>query len=201
MSDQWLTKQTLIQRIKDASPDDKDVWNEFNSFYESFIDMLLNKWNCIPEERDDLKQEILLKIWKGMPNYEYREGQAKFRTWLSTVIKNTMYSYMDKRNRREPNKLELDEVIYLPENKSDLEKVIEEEWSAHIMDLALKNVKGVFSGQAVTVFEMSLSGKSIEEIAKELAIAETSAYTLRSRFKARLKKEFQKLKHNLENEQ
>ena len=200
MSDQWLTKQTLIQRVKEAPPDDKSVWDEFNSIYESFIVMLLRKWNCAQEERDDLKQEILLKIWKGIPNYEYRKGQAKFRTWLSTLIKNTMLTYMDKRNRRQPNKLELNEVLYLPDDKSKLEQVIEEEWAGHIMSMALENVKEHFSGQAIEVFEMSLEGKSIAEIAEKLGIVETSAYTLRSRFKARLKKEFQRLKDNLENE-
>ena len=200
MADQWLTKQTLIKRVKEAPPDDKAVWEEFNSFYESFIVMLLRKWNCVPEEREDLKQEILLKIWKGIPKYEYREGQAKFRTWLGTLIKNTMLSYMDKRNRREPNKLELNEIVYLPDDKSSLEQVIEEEWSAHIMSMAIENVKEHFSGQAIEVFQMSLDGKTIAEISKALGIVETSAYTLRSRFKARLKKEFQRLKENLENE-
>ena len=198
MADDWLTKQTLIQRVKQADPDDQSVWEEFSSFYESFINMLLNKWRCDQREKDDLKQEILLKIWKGMPNYEYKKGEAKFRTWLSTLIKNTMYSYMDKRNRRHPNKLELNEVLLLPDDKSSLEKVIEEEWSSHVMALAIENVKEVFSGQAVEVFQMSLDGMSISEIAEKLGIAETSAYTLRSRFKARLKKEFQKLKENLE---
>lgn len=200
MSEQWLTKQTLIQRVKEASPDDKNVWNEFNSFYESFIVMLLRKWNCAKEEREDLKQEILVRIWKGIPNYEYRQGEAKFRTWLSTLIKNTMLSYLDKRNRRHPDKLELNEVLYLPADQSSLEEIIEEEWSAHIMSMAMENVKEHFSGQAFEVFQLSLKGKTIAEIAEQLGIVETSAYTLRSRFKARLKKEFQALKEMLENE-
>lgn len=200
MSDKWLTKQTLIQRVKDAEPEDKDVWYEFSSYYETFIDMLLKKWNCEKSEREDLTQEILLKIWKGIPKYEYREGQAKFRTWLSTLIKNTMFNYMDKRNRRHPNKLSISEIIELPDKESSVENYIEKEWATHMMNLALEKVKSVFSGQAVDVFQMSMGGKSISDIATELGIAETSAYTLRSRFKARLKKEFQILKETLENE-
>ena len=44
MSAQWLTKQTLIQRVKEAPPDDKTVWNELPRYsIKKFTDAINNQ--------------------------------------------------------------------------------------------------------------------------------------------------------------
>lgn len=198
MSERWVTKQTLIQRIKEADPEDKNAWDDFVNYYKSFIEMLLTKSRFSQSETDDLVQEILLKIWKGIPQYEYRKGQAKFRTWLGCLITNSMYNYVDKLNRRHPNKLELKEAILLPESESKIEKFIEKEWVSHLTKMAMKEVMEIFSGHAIEVFKLSMEGKETNEISQILDITEDSVYVLRSRVKSRLKKEIKKLRDELE---
>ena len=41
----------------------------------------------------NLKQEILLTVWKALQQYEAKEG-VKFRTWLSVVIRHAILGYM-----------------------------------------------------------------------------------------------------------
>lgn len=198
MKDRWITKDTLIKRIKAADESDKSAWEEFISYYKSFIEALLAKSRFSLNERDDLIQEILIRIWKGIPSFEHRKGEVKFRSWLSRVIKNTMYNYIDKVNRKNPDKIELNEAIYIPEQVSNLESYIEDEWSNHLIKLAMKSTAEVFSGKAMEVFKLSLSGMEISEIANKLDLAETSVYSLRRRVKIRLKKEIDILQKELE---
>ena len=196
MSDNWVTKQTLIQRVQ--NPDDATAWDDFVSYYQTFIAMVLNKSNIHINEKEDLVQDILVKVWKGLPNYEYRKEQAKFRTWLSILIRNTMLNYLDKLKRKNPGKVELNEQIILEVTESQIEKIIEEEWVSHLTQLAMKTVSEVFSGQAVDVFRMSLQGKGTKEISETLEITEESVFVLRSRVKSRLKKEIKKLRDEIE---
>jgi len=196
MSDQWITKQTLIQRVQNK--DDASAWDDFVSYYKTFIEMVLNKSKISLNESDDLVQEILLKIWKGLPKYEYRKEQAKFRTWLSILIRNTMLNFLAKKKRKNPNSVELNDEVILTVTETQIEKVIEEEWVTHLTSLAMKAVTKVFSGQAVKVFKMSLEGKGTKEIAETLDINEESVFVLRSRVKSRLKKEIKKLRDEIE---
>ena len=196
MSDQWITKQTLIQRVQ--NPDDKSAWDDFVSYYQTFIEMVLNKSRISLNESDDLVQEILLKIWKGLPNYEYRKEQAKFRTWMSVLIRNTMLNYLDKIKRKNPGKVELNEEVILTVTESRIEKIIEEEWVGHLTSLAMKSVSKAFSGQAIEVFKMSLAGKGTKDIASALEINEESVFVLRSRVKSKLKKEIKRLREEIE---
>ncbi|MBD5309565.1 MAG: sigma-70 family RNA polymerase sigma factor [Bacteroides sp.] len=51
------------------------------------------------EELKDLRQDILLNIWKGLPRYR---GDAQLTTWLYRVALNTCVCTIRKRGRRLP---------------------------------------------------------------------------------------------------
>ncbi|MDB4570793.1 helix-turn-helix domain-containing protein, partial [Akkermansiaceae bacterium] len=55
-----------------------------------------------------------------------------------------------------------------------------------------------FSGNAVEVFTMSLSGHSVENTAKQLGIKTNTVYILKHRVKTMLLREIQILKRDLE---
>ena len=90
MSNEWLTRHTLLQRAIDQN--DETAWKEFVSYYQDFIVMVLSKMAVLPDYKDDLTQEILIKLWKNLESYN-RE-RAQFRTWLSTIIRNTVFRSM-----------------------------------------------------------------------------------------------------------
>lgn len=191
----WNTKQTLIQRAQ--NPDDHQAWNDFVSYYESFVKMVLGKSGIPVSEEDDLVQNILLKVWKGLPNYEYKKEKAKFRTWLSTIIRNTVYTHYNKMKgedgKREKFKVMIDNV-----SESSIEEIIEREWYDYIANIAMEKVKEVFSGQAIEVFKMSLDEKNAKEISEKLGLTENTVYSLRSRVKRRLKQEISMIRELVE---
>ncbi|MCM8537180.1 MAG: sigma-70 family RNA polymerase sigma factor [Lentisphaeraceae bacterium] len=191
----WNTQKTLIQRAQD--PDDDQAWDDFVKYYESFIVMVLGKSNISVSEEEDLVQNILLKVWKGLPKYEYRKEKAKFRTWLSTIIRNTIISHYNKSKgedgKREKYSTTIDDI-----SESSIEKVIEQEWYDYVVSLAMEKVQEAFSGRAIEVFRLSLQEKKANEISELLGITEDTVYSLRSRVKRRLKQEVSKLREMIE---
>ncbi|MCM8531986.1 MAG: sigma-70 family RNA polymerase sigma factor [Lentisphaeraceae bacterium] len=191
----WNTQQTLIQRAQ--NPDDHQAWEDFVLFYQSFVKMVVRKSNISLDEEDDLVQSILLKVWKGLPNYEYRKENAKFRTWLSTIIRNTSITYFKK------NEKELDKKNSMLQNiekvsESAIESIIDAEWNEYVASLAMDKVKEKFEGQAIEVFRLSLEEKNAREISELLNIKEDTVYSLRSRVKRRLKQEISALRELIE---
>lgn len=195
MSENWNTQQTLIQRAQD--PDDNQAWDDFVSYYKSFIRMVLYKSNISLNDTDDLIQAILVRIWKGLPNYEYKKEQARFRTWLSTIIRNCIITHINK-SKNKGEKVSLIEEQAENISESEIEEIINSEWLEYVSSIAMEKVREVFSGNAIEVFRLSLEEKSAREIASELGITEESVFVLRSRVKQKLKKEISKLRQLIE---
>ena len=51
MNENWNTQQTLIQRAQNQ--DDHQAWDDFVTYYESFIKMVLRKANISLNDEDD----------------------------------------------------------------------------------------------------------------------------------------------------
>lgn len=192
---EWNTHQTLIQRAQ--NPDDHQAWDDFVNYYQSFIKMVLRKSSIHIDEEDDLIQTILLRVWKGLPKYEYRKEEARFRTWLSTIIRNAVITHINKLKDKGTVEFDLEDALKHA-SESSIEKIINDEWLDYVASLAMEKVSEVFSGNAIDVFRLSLEEKSAREIAQELNITEESVFVLRSRVKSRLKKEISKLRQLIE---
>ena len=194
MTDQWKTKLTLIERAK-AEPEDIETWEEFVKFYEPFISMVLIKHRVNHSTKDDLSQIILLKIWKAIPSYN--QEKAGFRTWLSTIIRNTIARHFNKLNATKARENAYHELGNNNES-NNLEEIIEAEWKEHLTKLAFERLKESFSESSIQVFTLSLEGKDSDTIAKELDLSKNSLFVLRSRIKKAFKKEVENIRRHLE---
>jgi RNA polymerase sigma-70 factor (ECF subfamily) len=191
--EQWKTRQTLIGRARD--PNDSQAWDEFTDYYGSFIRMVLMQLHAPLDDLEDLSQTILLKLWQSLPKMEMGRDGAKFRTWLGTVIRNTVYTHCSQaasRKRRETNAAVADVV------PPDIEDIIESEWRKHIIALVIERLNASFSGKAMDVFTMTLDGTSVNDIASALELTKDSVYVLRNRVQSRFRKEARQLRSYLE---
>ena len=199
MADKYVTRQTLLMRAKNQ--DDNEAWEEFISFYERFIYHILHKMNIHTNDFDDLVQVVLIDIWKGLASYTVEN--CKFRTWLSKVTRNTVLTYLTRKQRLQTRQEQMGEHQAMTTHlnslsDTDLEAIIEEEWRVYIMDLALERIRNLFSGQAVDAFLMSRNDKSAEEISKALGVKKESVYVLISRVKSKFVEEMRRLLKELE---
>lgn len=198
-NEKYVTRQTLLMRAQD--PQDSDAWEEFILFYKPFLFQILHRMNINFNDFDDLVQDILLKLWKGLSKYD--KEKAKFRTWLSYVTRNTVISFFRSKSSR-PDLMEMDaealeQTAYINSfSTTALEKIFEDEWRAYLCSLAMENIKKLFTGNAVEVFTMSQKGMKPQEIADELNLTKESVSVLSSRVRSKFSAELKKLVNNLE---
>lgn len=196
MKSNWQTRHSLILRAK--SQDNEEAWDEFVLYYKRFIFYLLNSMNVPLNDTDDLVQNILIKLWKNLEKYEAQK--AKFRTWLSTIIRNETTSYFRSKNTLKNSAIPAsDQLEFLsPFEEADIEKKIEHEWKNYLSQIALERIEEAYRGQAFEVFQLSLKGHSQDEIIEMTGLTSSSVYTLKSRVKSSFIKEIKQLINNLE---
>ena len=198
MGQSWETRRTLLQRAKDGS--DHDAWDEFVLYYEPFIQRVIRQASIESIDTQDIVQETLLALWKGLSDFEIRPQTGGFRAWLSKLIRNRIIDHVRKNNSRELRcEVAVDKGVFDKDcSENDVELVIEKEWERYITQTALQNIRDNFSAKAVLAFELSLKGKSADEISRELSIKQDSVRTLKNRVKNRVITEVKRLRSELE---
>lgn len=196
-TDQLPTRMSLLQKA--SLEEQSTAWDELIIYYDPFIQKILLRLGISPSDLQDVKQQVFLRLWKGLGNYKKIDNGSRFRNWLSTLIRRTSINWYHS-HKRMLDEVELDTNIYdqLQTESPEINQLIEKEWQQHIVNLALEQLKCVFSGHAFEVLAMSLEGKSGDEIACALDIRKESVYVLRTRVKVRLCEEIKRLRFNLE---
>lgn len=196
--DTYNTRQTLIQRVKNQH--DEPSWEEFAGIYRGYIYTVIRNMGIAESDREELVQQTLIKLWEKLPDIDCNH-KGRFRNWLGTLTKNCVIDFIRKRERdyallqKVSVEKELEQFnMALP----DINRISERAWKEHLTLMALANIEPHFSGKAVQVFRLSLAGASVPRIADELNIRQDSVYRLKTRVKARLIEEIQRLRTELE---
>ncbi len=86
------THLSLLRAMVQAeeNQDRQDAWNEFTRAYEKRIVQWCMKHGVPQRNARDMAQEILIILLDKLPMYDSTKG--RFRTWLSTVIRNAVIS-------------------------------------------------------------------------------------------------------------
>ncbi|MGJ8724791.1 MAG: RNA polymerase sigma factor [Roseibacillus sp.] len=194
-----LTRVSLLQRARED--ENHPAWEELLSYYEPFVSKVLLSMSFRGADLEDAKQQVFLKLWRGLHTYERDPERALFRTWFARLIRNTALNIIRSRNRQPTGPSFDDEQSQQANMLSDdsgLEKRVEEEWQQYVVELAMDRARLVFSGHAIEVFTMSLDGQTVEHIAETLGIKTNTVYILKHRVKTVLLREIQQLKKDLE---
>ena len=196
MSDSLNTRKTLLERVKKLRDDNS--WEDFVLYYKGYIFAVIQGMGMSNQDAEDLSQKVLLKLWKNLPEYEYRPGSCKFRTWLCTVIRSEVYSWLrsqqsqDRRIEKYKNNLD-DDSFSVPE----IEKIAENEWKDHIGKMAWENIKDSFSQNVIEAFLMFSDGKTTRDIATHLGVEENTVNVYKKRVRDKLCKEINLLDSEL----
>ena len=194
MNNTYSTRKTLLMRA--CNQGDEKAWEDFVYYYKSFIHMVISQLLKNNNDCEDLRQVILVKLWKKLKNYD--ESKSKFRTWLSRVIRNTVLNYI-RDNAKSKNLLTPEtENLLDPECENILIKHIQSEWETYATNLALERIKPLFSDKAMEVFNLSLDNVPVKQIAETLEISPESVYKMKTRTVNRLKEEIKAIREDTE---
>jgi len=191
------TRHTLLQKLQIRQDD--QTWEDFSRYYEGYIYIVLRNFGLSVEDSEDLLQEVLLKLWKALPNYNYEKDKCRFRTWLCVIIRNTVLNFHRKKSTKNSKQnTNFEDIINKLEliSEAEIDHISEREWKTYVSNLAWENLKADFSGVQLSVFEASLEESNNAVLAEKFEIAESSIRVYKMRIRKALCKEISRL--NLE---
>ncbi|MFC5049729.1 RNA polymerase sigma factor [Rubritalea spongiae] len=192
------TRHTLIQRLQDQK--DEQAWETFTQTYASYIAVVLAKVGIPKHDINDLKQDVLLKLWQKLPAFDYNSQKGKFRSWLWLMIRNTAFNHLSSQHKQQ----ERVELYFTSDDQSnkeispELEKLMQEEWKAFITLQAMTALRGKFAEKNIEIFRESLKGTPSDELAERFNIKRNTVNRVVSRIKERLIIEVARLRQDLE---
>jgi len=182
------TRVTLLIRLRNKYDDDS--WEDFTNYYSSYVYAVLKGMGVDFSELDDMKQRILLKLWKNLPDFEYQPEKGSFRSWLCTVIRRTVYNYF--RSKKNTSELKSEKIV-----NAEVDKIAEKEWMIHIASLAWANISEGFSDTVKETYVRLSNGENADDIANTLQISRGSVYVYKERIQKALRKEVRRLNSEL----
>ena len=82
------TRNSLLLRIQD--PSDRDAWDEFSTIYSPVAFRIARSHGFQDADAEDLAQRMMIAVSHAIGRWEADPDRAKFRTWLSRVIRNAI---------------------------------------------------------------------------------------------------------------
>ena len=135
------------------------------------------------DDRKELAQEIILKLWKSFETYN---EQFKHTTWIYRISLNVAISFYRKEKSRSKINAPLSENIF---NIADLESNKNAEQNAFFLAQFLSELKELDRASML----LYLEERSHKEIAEIIGITETNVATKIGRIKTILKQKFSQI--------
>jgi RNA polymerase sigma-70 factor (ECF subfamily) len=167
------TSKTLLEKIKSG---DEIYWEEFYHRYSPIIRYVGHLYNFSDCECDDLVQNVMLKFFNQSGKFVYREGEVKFRTYFSTIIRSQAIDYIRKNRKADMDKQE-ELSLYTP-----FEEQFRKEWQKLILAEALEELRMRVDPQTYQAFELyGLQNRNADEVAEVLNVSKAQLYVAKSR--------------------
>ncbi|MBC7920798.1 MAG: sigma-70 family RNA polymerase sigma factor [Ferruginibacter sp.] len=159
---------------------EKTLQNEFVQLlaaHQKLVHTICSLYYLLPEDRQDLFQEIALQLWKSYPTFNH---QSKITTWIYRVAINTVFAKIRKEKSRPKSDSFSEAAFQVPQPETPFEQV------EAIADLyrAIHQLSDV--DKAIVM--LYLDEHSYEEIANIVKMSRTNVSTRIGRIKARLEK-------------
>jgi RNA polymerase sigma factor (sigma-70 family) len=130
-----------------------------------------------PEDREDLVQEIMLRLWASYPGFE---GRSAFSTWMYRVAVNTAITFLRKDKKKPPMVSDENGILDREADETDT-------GSEYRMTLFYKAIKELNQIEKALIFYF-MEGLSHREISGHLGLSETNTRVKLSRTKEKIQK-------------
>jgi RNA polymerase sigma factor (sigma-70 family) len=189
--DALLTRETLLQRVRRER--DEKAWSEFSAAYGRYIYNLAIGMGLAHHDAQEVGQNVMLQLWKKLPDFEYDVRKGRFRAWLCAVTSNEVKMLIRSRTR-DLNRLDaaqreqLDHAMEASQKGPDAE-FAEREWVNYITTLAWERVRDTVGEKERIAFELVSEGRGVEDVATTLNLTSSSVYVYKKRVQDLLTKE------------
>jgi RNA polymerase sigma-70 factor, ECF subfamily len=183
-----LTRHSLLLR---ARAGDDVAWGDLSRLYRPLICAYLRRQSVPEHELDDLVQEILVSVVRGLPAFEHSGRPGAFRAWLRTIAYNESRDYWKSTARHKStaaHALAEGMLAQLEDPDHSLNRFWEEEHDRYLLRRLLDLIELEFEPATVRAFRrVALEGASGAEVAGEIGMTIAAVYAARSRVLKRLR--------------
>ena len=191
MSKEGSTDSSLLAR---ATPHDPDAWKKLVAWSGPLVFFWCRKAGLNKEDREDVFQDVFLKVHRRLEEFDHDGLGATFRGWLLIITRNALVD-LARRRLNVPKPLggaaaykalatRAEEV--LPDSEANHAEARKQALSRAVMQL-----RGEFSEVTWKAFwRTAVDGLTSPEVAAELSLSADAVRKARSRVLARLRSEF-----------
>lgn len=178
------TRVTLLARLRDGS--DAQAWAQFESIYRDMLIRFCRARGVQPADADDLVQAVFLKLVKGLRRFEYDPAKGRFRSYLFRCVHSVLN---DWRHERTPGGAAIESLGRAEHAAADVVEPPdwEREWVDHHYRMAFAAVARTVDPRSAEVFEALRSGRSVEDVARDMGMTDQAVYKVQQRMRERLR--------------
>jgi RNA polymerase sigma-70 factor (ECF subfamily) len=146
---------------------DESLFKSWLNEYEGAVLKVARAYTLTIEDRQDLAQEILLQVWRSLPQFQ---GRASACTWIYRVALNTALGWRRKEHRRQARQQPVLQIEDLPVAGLDAAQQIVHRETVERLYAAIRQLPET-DGALVLLY---LDDLSYREMAEVLGIAESN---------------------------
>ena len=174
---------------------DEASWKRFWDFYSPLILFCGGLFGLQADEKQDLRQEVMLAVMKEAPCPKYSKTLGSFRSYLQGIIR---HKTLDILHRRLESKVGDTEMEQIPDEDC-IQKMLDEEYEKIIFNMALEELGGAVDERQYVAYEMyALQDRPPEEVAHILQMSVNQIYLAKSRCTKEMKAIVERLKRDEE---
>jgi RNA polymerase sigma-70 factor, ECF subfamily len=178
------TSLSLLERLR--KPDDTAAWPRFVRLYTPLLLVWLQRLGFQDSDSEDLIQEVLVDLIRGLPTYE-RRGDGSFRGWLHKITRNQCVNF----RRRQARQVKfVDSDLPTIEDQSPIAELDETEYRLQLAKQAMQLVQSDFNAATWAAFTgLMLENRPVSDVARGLNVTENAVNLARYRVLKRLREE------------
>lgn len=179
------THATLLARLADG--EDRAAWAEFCNRYGDLIRGFARRVGLQPADCDDILQDVLLKLSRTMPNFQYDPARGKFRGYLKTVVLHAVFDRSSQNPAGQPVKSIEETSQLVGDGDEGNEEFWEIEWRRYHVRHAMRVIEVEYCDRDVRAFQTyALDGRDVRQTAEELNMSVDQVYQAKSQILRRL---------------
>jgi RNA polymerase sigma factor (sigma-70 family) len=93
--------RALVRRVLEG---DQTAFRELIKAYEKLVFHMVNRLVDVKEDREDLCQEIFLKVYRHLPKFQF---QSQLSTWIASIAYRTTINHLRKQKKYQETDLDV----------------------------------------------------------------------------------------------
>jgi RNA polymerase sigma-70 factor (ECF subfamily) len=179
------TQSSLLSRLRNTA--DQSAWHEFEEHYREFLVRYCRRRGLQPADAEDIVQHVFAGFAAVVSKFSYDPRRGRFRDYLYRCVSNAIAAWASRTNRPlQPLDSTIAASLLSNEPHPGDALVWEEEWVAHHYRLAIATVRQTFDEKSVALFDQSLAGAKVADLARDSGMSEQAVHKVRQRIRDRM---------------